>query len=126
MAKLTIDNMEAASRPATKASTVEDMVEDARGRSIGVRKLKVLERINMLKLIGSGNSDNLLYVSSVTPAFLVTRIDEDHIGKPTTQLQLDALLQRLDDDGLEAVTGWMAENYKELSAEEQKAELKNG
>ena len=125
MAKVIIEKAETPSE-SIKASTVEDTVTDAKGRKIGVRKLKVLERINMLKLIGSGNSDNLLYVSSVTPAFLVTSIDGDPVQKPSNELQLNALLQRLDDDGLEAVTGWMAENYKELSAEEQKAELKNG
>ena len=67
----------------------------------------------MLKLIGQGNSDNLIYISSVSPAFLVTSIDGDPVAKPTTELQLDGLLQRLDEEGLEAVTNWMSSTMQE-------------
>ena len=103
-----INMHETPSEAMVRAANAEEYVTDSRNRSIGVRKLKVLERINMLKLIGNGNGDNLLYVSSVSPAFLVTSIDGDPVSKPTTQLQLDGLLQRLDEEGLEAVTQWMA------------------
>ena len=106
-----------------KAAAAEEFVTDGRGRRIGVRKLRVLERISMLKLIGNGNGDNLLYVSSVSPAFLVTSIDGDPVSKPTTELQLDGLLQRLDEEGLEAVTGWMARQVEEKPTEIE--DLKN-
>lgn len=106
MAKVTVHDTP--SGAIVKAAHAEEFVTDSRGRTIGVRKLKVLERIGMLKLIGQGNNDNLLYVSSVSPAFLVTSIDGDPVIKPATDRQLDALLLRLDEEGLEAVTNWMA------------------
>ena len=115
---------ETPSRSIVRAANAEEFIEDSRGRRLGVRKLKVLERLNMLKLIGNGNSDNLLYVSSVSPAFLVTSIDGDPVEKPTTQLQLDALVQRLDEEGLEAITLWASRENGQSEAEDRTA-LKN-
>ena len=122
MAKVTVHDTP--SESIIKASNAEEFVTDSRNRKIGVRKLKVLERIAMLKLIGHGNNDNLIYISSVSPAFLVTSIDGDPVSKPATELQLNGLLQRLDEEGLEAVTNWMASMMQEEPKDET-TEIKN-
>ena len=108
-----------------RTSNAEEFVTDSRGRKIGVRKLKVLERINMLKLVGHGNNDNLIYISSVSPAFLVTSIDGDPVSKPANDLQLNGLLQRLDEEGLEAVTEWMASTMAPAEPQDDTDAIKN-
>ena len=118
---------ETPSQSIVKAANVEEFVTDSLGRKIGVRKLNVLERIGMLKLIGNGNSDKQIYKASVSPAFTVTSIDGDPIWKPTNDLQLTALLQRLDEEGLEAVSEWMGEmmNADQPSTKPEPDALKN-
>jgi hypothetical protein len=128
MAKVTVHkNVETPSQAIIRAGNAEHFATDALGRRIGVRKLKALERIRMLEVIGKGNSDNLAYLAEVAPAFMVTSIDDEPVAKPTSKIQLEALIQRLDDEGLAAVLELAQEHFmpKESTAEDEAEALKN-
>ena len=88
MAKVTVHkDAETPSQTIIRAGNVEHFAIDALGRKIGVRKLKALERIRMLEVIGKGNGDNLPYLAEVAPAFMVTSIDGEPIAKPTNKIK---------------------------------------
>lgn len=95
-------------------------VNDALGRAIGIRRLAPVERLRMLKLIGGQNEH---YMGMASLAFLVVGIDADPIAKPANDLQLEALIQRLGDDGIEAVANGALQHFRD--AEPSKADLKN-
>jgi hypothetical protein len=87
--------------------------KDARGRTIAVKKLKPWDRLKMLEVIGAGQSDNAMYVGYASLVFYVVKIDDEAIARPTSKLQVEALMQRLDDDGLDTVGSLVEEHFGE-------------
>ncbi|NTF67974.1 hypothetical protein [Rhizobium rhizogenes] len=86
-------------------------VSDARGRQIGIRKMHMSVRRRVLKALSDEMSRKLHYLGLVMLAACVVEIDGDPIALPTTELQFDALIDRLDDDGFEAVGNGMREHF---------------
>ena len=108
----------AANQPAT--------VSDAKGRKIGLKKLNPLDRLKLFEVIGPDNSRNEAYVGYAALAFLVSSIDGEPVARPANKIQLEALVQRLDDDGMDAIAAHLAEQAKDQQDQEDKAALKNG
>jgi hypothetical protein len=89
------------------ASTPDTFVTtDARGRQITIKKLTALRRMQLALIVGADASDNGAYMIYANLAASVTAID----GEPCMSMskpQLEAAVQRLDEDGLQAViAGW--------------------
>jgi hypothetical protein len=103
-------------------------VTDARGRSIEVRKLKTLDRMRLLELVGPENSANQQYLGFAMLAYSVSSIDGNPTGRPATKLALEAIVQELDDDGFDAVSKAFTENFMdgELTDAAAKDAVKNG
>jgi len=126
MAKVTIHNtpqVETPTQAVVKAANQIHTATDAQGRKIGVKKLNALDRMRMFEAIGAENSKNEMYLGYASLAYHVASIDGEPISRPANKLQFEALIQRLDDDGLNAV----AEAVAKLIAPEQADEetLKN-
>lgn len=82
-------------------------VKDKRGRTITLRRLGPVQRTRLLKVIGPDNSRNLPLVGYYTMAASVAAIDGDEQPLPIKEIHLEAMLERLGDEGLEAVAeGW--------------------
>lgn len=79
------------------------LVVDSRGRSIKIKKLSALDRMNLFKAVGAEESENRLFMSYANAAAAVTELDGARVSFPMNQIQLSALVARLDEDGLEAV-----------------------
>jgi hypothetical protein len=77
-------------------------VTDARGRVIGLRKPPFLAQFRLIEAMGP-SATNEAYMNSVSPVLYVASIDGDPVPTPTTKLQVEAILQRLDEDGYAAV-----------------------
>jgi hypothetical protein len=96
-----------ASRVAPKGVTLLDgrnaMVVDSRGRSIKVKKLSAFDRMRLFKAVGAEDSENRMFMSYASAAAAVTEIEGSPVAFPMNQIQLSALVSRLDEDGLEAV-----------------------
>lgn len=99
-------------------------VTDANGRSIGIKRLGPVERMRMFKVIGGEQAKNDAYLGIAALAFLVRSIDGDTINQPTSELQLEGLVQRLGDDGLNAVGQGVVDHFQETQEESTEA-LKN-
>jgi hypothetical protein len=106
---------------ATTASTAT--VTDARGRVIEIRKIKPLDRMQLMEIIGPDNSANDRYLGYATLAYCVTSIDKNPVGRLGSKLALEALVQELDDDGMNAVGKGMEDNF--LTKDEGKDAVKN-
>jgi hypothetical protein len=78
-------------------------VRDSTGRLIKVRKLSALDRVRLFRAMGSVDAENRMLSSYASTAAAVTELDSHAIPFPSTSLQLDAIIGRLDEHGLEAV-----------------------
>lgn len=99
-------------------------VQDSRGRSITLRKPGVLAQFRLIEALGESAS-NTTYVSMVLPLLFVAAIDGDPVAQLTSKRQVEALIQRLDDSGLETVMTGVEKNFSKPDAEKDKEALKN-
>lgn len=90
-----------------------DEVTDSLGRKLKVRKVGALGRYDLAKLVGGDNVTNLGIMAPATMVYSVTAIDGDPVFPPVTELELRALINRLEQEGIDAVAkaymdnGWM-------------------
>jgi hypothetical protein len=86
-------------------------VTDARGRTIEVRKLNTLDRMQLLEVVGAANSANEQYLGLAGLAYCVSSIDGNPVGRLGTKLALEGVVKELDNDGFEAVAKAISENF---------------
>ncbi len=98
------------------------VVTDARGRSIGIKKLTMSVRRRVLKALSDEMARKQQYLGLVMVAACVVEIDGDPVALPSTELQFDALIDRLDDDGFNAVGFGIREHFGVGMSEEEFAE----
>lgn len=94
---------EAESLPIRKVGPGLDEVTDEKGRRILVRTIGPRERMRLFKAIGPTNSKNEPYVGTATLAFAVSKIDDDPVPVPANEIGIEALVDRLGDEGIGAV-----------------------
>ena len=76
---------------------------DARARTLAIKPPTALDRLRLFKAIGPVLAENPRYLGYATLAMAVTSIDGVPIPPPATEAQLEALVERLGDEGLVAV-----------------------
>lgn len=89
--------------PIRPVSPGVDSVVDDKGRVLVVRTIGPRERMRLFKAIGPVNSRNEPYVGTATLAYSVSKIDEDPVPAPANEVQLEVLVDRLGDEGINAV-----------------------
>jgi hypothetical protein len=82
---------------------METVITDAAGRRLTLRRVGVLETLRLYKALGPELSNNAPYLSAARIAASVQMIDDVPVPFPTSESALEALLQRLDEDGVVAV-----------------------
>jgi hypothetical protein len=83
-------------------------VVDSRGRTIKVKRLSALDRIRLFKAMGAVHAENRMAAAYASAAAACTDIDGLPVPYPTSDIQLDAIVGRLDEEGLEAVVNGLA------------------
>lgn len=120
-----LDAVSAPSAQIIKAAANEVSVTDSAGRKITLRNPGPLAQFRLIEAAGDSAS-NRVYMSMVLPLAYVTTIDGAPVPAICTKAQLEALIQRLDNHGLEAVVTGMSEHFSSQSNPEQvKEKLKN-
>jgi hypothetical protein len=99
------------------------IVTDARGRAITIKRLNALDRMRMFEAIGADNCANPTYLGYAGLAYMVVDIDGDRVTIPRTKLQFEALIGRLEDDGLNAIATGAVEHFGVKESED--TDLKN-
>lgn len=103
----------------------ETVATDARGRQIKLSKPNVLAQFRLVQLVGASNAENSVYMRMVAPLTYVAAIDGATVSAPTSMLELEALIGRLDEDGIAAVINQVNATWGESAKAEDKDTLKN-
>ncbi|MFC4526417.1 hypothetical protein ISN76_12905 [Dyella halodurans] len=105
------------------AANAEVTVADAKGRQILLKKPGTLAQFRLVELMGD-SARNVVYMNMVLPLIFVASIDGDPVAK-STKAQIEALIQRLDDEGVEAVAEGVQANWGKQDPAADKAAVKN-
>jgi hypothetical protein len=123
--KLTI-NESAAQTPTAQViakAAQEANVTDSKGRVITLRKPGILAQYRIIEVMGQ-SADIATYRGMVTPLIWISAIDGDHVPPLASKLQLEGLIQRIGDEGLEAVVSGIVKHFGQQDAEADKAAIK--
>ena len=82
-------------------------VLDGSGRHLTVRTLTALDKLRLLKAAGPELAMNQAWLAMALLAASVTAIDEVPIPPPSTELQIEGIVARLGDIGIDAVASDM-------------------
>lgn len=104
MARVNIQEEVAQEQASAAVAPPKDLVTDSRGRTIQARKVGPLERLRLFKAIGPQNSKNEQYLGYAMLAASCSAIDGDPVHFPTSELQVEAIVTRLGDEGMEAMS----------------------
>jgi hypothetical protein len=83
--------------------------EDSTGRTIGVKKPNPLERVRLAEILGESASNQVVMLS-VMPAYYVIELDGEMSPRVRSRRELDAMLLRLGDEGIDAVEAYIMED----------------
>lgn len=125
--------------PAASDSPAQDLIrramqpediKDERGRVLSVRKPGPLAQYRILEAVGPETAANTTYMQMVNPLLYLGAIDGDPVHLPTSKREVEALILRLDDDGLGALMAWymanvIAPTMDAVKAAEEAAAIKN-
>ena len=84
------------------ASSQPSEVRDALGRRLMLRRLNALDRLRLFKAAGPVLSENAAYLGMAMLAVSVSAMDDVPIPAPNSEAQIEALIARLGDEGLDA------------------------
>ena len=83
-------------------------VTDAAGRTLSLRRLTALDKLRLYKAAGPQLAQNAPWMGVALLAASVTAIDCVPVPQPATEAQIEALVGRLGEDGLDAVAAALA------------------
>jgi hypothetical protein len=84
---------------------------DAKGRRLSLRRLTALDTLRLFKAAGPILAQNEPWLSMAGLAFSVLEIDGVPVPAPTTEAQIEGLIDRLGDEGLAAVASVIKDEY---------------
>lgn len=125
MADVTINPAPTPSEQLVAEAKREATITDARGRSIKLVRPGPLAQFRLVKLVGGDTAMNQVYMGMVMPLVFVQYIDGDIVPMPQTERELEALIERLGEDGIEAVMKGVVENFDQADAAKVRDEVKN-
>lgn len=108
---------------AAAAAVVE--IKDVKGRQITLKKPGVLAQFRLVEVLGGATASNQAYMGMVFPLIYVSAIDGDVVHLPKSKLEVEALIQRLDEEGVQAVHTAVQESFGGAPGADEKATLKN-
>lgn len=80
-----------------------EIVSDRSGRRIELRRVGVVEQLRLFKALGPDLSENRAYFGLAKLAASVAMIDYVPVPIPASEAGIEAVLERLGEDGVEAV-----------------------
>jgi hypothetical protein len=84
---------------------MEQVITDRAGRRLTLRKVGVLETVRLFKALGPVLSANDAYMGMASYAVAVAMLDDVPLPFPVNEAGVEALLERLGADGIDAVMG---------------------
>lgn len=121
--KVTLNTSSPSEQLIAKASA-EVVLTDPGGRVIKLRRPGVLAQFRLVEALGD-TAQNAVYMGMVMPLIFVAEIDGDTVTPPNTKREVEALIQRLDTEGVNFVAVSVQEQFGRPDPEQDKAALKN-
>lgn len=106
-----------------KAAVSEIECIDSTGRVIKLRKPGVLAQYRLVEALGE-TASNETYMGMALPLIYVAAIDGDMISPLSSKVNVEALISRLDEPGIEAVMMAVRDNFGGSNPEADKESLK--
>jgi hypothetical protein len=103
----------------------EALIEDAMGRAILIRKPPFSAQFNVIKWVGAELANNIPYVEHVCALHWLVSINGEIVSTPFSEREVNALTDRLDDYGYNALLKGILKIRGVSSDEEREAEQKN-
>ena len=122
MAKVTLN--ETPREEAIAKAQSEFDISGSRGRTIKLKKPGVLAQYRLIEILGA-SAKNEVYMAMVLPLIYVTSIDGEVVHQPISKREVEALIQQLDEDGVEAVMVGVQANFGKQDPDADKDALKN-
>lgn len=121
MVKVTL-NQPAAALPAADVVVAPDQfnVTDSIGRTLTLKKPGVLAQFRLVEALGD-SAKNEVYMGMVMPLLFLSAIDGDPVPAPAKKVEVEALIKRLDEPGIQAL---MLSIPKHFGGEEQEDAVK--
>lgn len=117
MTKVTVNQTEQTpSQQIVAQAKAEVVTTDAKGREIKLRKPGALAKLRFVDAMDE-SSGNPMWRGMVAPLMYVHSIDGDVVPMPSTKREIEALYQRLDDEGMEAISEALPGNFGLANAE---------
>lgn len=86
-------------------------VQDVFGRTIGIKKPNAAERMRLMRVLGPELSENQVYFGHAMLAACVREFDGELLPAAASPAQLEHLVSRLDDEGLNAIAKGLSEHF---------------
>ncbi|WP_454751692.1 hypothetical protein [Cupriavidus necator] len=97
------------------AAATEVIVDDARGRKLTLKKPGLLAQFRLTEAMGPDAAENGAYRAMCMPLMWVVAIDGERVNLPTSKLEIEALIQRLEDDGFLAINMGIEKHFRDNS-----------
>jgi hypothetical protein len=85
------------------AAAAAPVVTDADGRRIALRRLSALDKLRLFKAAGPVLAQNQPWLGMAVLACSVVAIDDVPVPSPATEHQIEAMVARLGDNGIDAI-----------------------
>ncbi|MEN7527025.1 hypothetical protein [Cupriavidus sp. DL-D2] len=104
MTKVTINHAPATpSQQIMAEALAEVVVPDAKGRKLTLRRPGILAQFRLVEAMGPEAASNDVYRFMCMPLLYLVAIDGEPVPPPTNKVQLEALIQRVEEDGFAAI-----------------------
>lgn len=113
--------------PAAMAVTTtkqSETIKDVLGRDLIVKVVSTLEAARLTRACGQ-DAENQTYMTFAVMAASVRAIDGDPVMFPNTIKSVEAIIERLDDEGMQAVAKWAQAKGEAKAAEDELQAAKN-
>lgn len=113
-----------ASEQLVAQAAAEVVIDTPNGLKITLRKPGVLSQFRLAKMLGEA-AKNSVYVSMLLPITYISAINGNPQNPANSEREIEALITRLDDDGVNAVMAGVMENFGSPDPDAEKAAIKN-
>ncbi len=103
-----------------KNSQNEILIQDKRGRTIGIKKPNFRAQFTLAKVLGDDAKNDMLR-GMYFPLYYISSIEGLPNTFVNTRLDLDGLIDRLDEDGYSAVTTALLEHFGDQLIQNEEA-----
>lgn len=95
---------------------MSEIITDASGRKIALRKITVLDQVRLLRAIGPAQAENKPYTDIVMMAAMVSEVGGVPMLIPTNERQIDAAVERIGSEGFAALQVYMVKAVDDIMA----------